>query len=172
MIKAILFDMGDTLLVEDADLTQPIWQGEIELVPHAEELLAALHGKYRLAIVSNTKSNREADLRAILARVDLEKYFDCILTSTDMGSAKPEAPIYNRALELLQVTPAEAVMIGDKLETDIRGANRLGIKTIHLARKGRWHQDNEAARVSESDPHLLPQHTVQALNEVLQILEG
>ncbi len=43
---------------------------------------------------------------------------------------KPEAAMYELALEQLGADRAEAVMIGDNLVTDIEGANRLGIPTI------------------------------------------
>lgn len=43
---------------------------------------------------------------------------------------KPEAGIYQAALEALSADKAAAAMIGDKMETDILGAQRLGLHTI------------------------------------------
>lgn len=43
---------------------------------------------------------------------------------------KPEAPIFRLALERVAATPETAVMIGDRLDTDIAGAKRLGMKAI------------------------------------------
>jgi 4-nitrophenyl phosphatase len=43
---------------------------------------------------------------------------------------KPEAPMFRMALEQLGAQPAETLMIGDNLLTDIEGANRLGIATV------------------------------------------
>jgi len=43
---------------------------------------------------------------------------------------KPETGIYRQALALLGATPDETVMLGDRLETDILGGHRAGLKTI------------------------------------------
>jgi 4-nitrophenyl phosphatase len=43
---------------------------------------------------------------------------------------KPETGIYRQALALLGATPDETVMLGDRLETDILGGHRSGLKTI------------------------------------------
>ena len=40
---------------------------------------------------------------------------------------KPHAPIYEQALERLGVPRERVVMVGDQLETDIRGANAVGL---------------------------------------------
>ena len=50
------------------------------------------------------------------------------VTPTIIG--KPEPIIYQQALALLGVEPAETVAIGDRLETDILGAVRTGIRSI------------------------------------------
>ncbi|MDD1623648.1 MAG: HAD hydrolase-like protein, partial [Methylococcaceae bacterium] len=50
------------------------------------------------------------------------------VTPTIIG--KPEPIIYQQALTLLGVDPDETVAIGDRLETDILGAVRTGIRSI------------------------------------------
>lgn len=45
-------------------------------------------------------------------------------------AGKPEAPMFELALEQLGASATETLMIGDNLETDIEGANRLGIPTV------------------------------------------
>ena len=55
-----------------------------------------------------------------------------IQTATDtiprtMG--KPNAPMYEAALAILGTAPEHTLMIGDRLETDIAGAQRLGFRT-------------------------------------------
>lgn len=44
-------------------------------------------------------------------------------------AGKPEAPIFHLALERLGLSPREALMVGDRVETDILGARRVGIWT-------------------------------------------
>lgn len=50
------------------------------------------------------------------------------VTPTIIG--KPEPIIYQQALDLLNVDPGQTVAIGDRLETDILGAVRTGIRSI------------------------------------------
>ncbi len=50
------------------------------------------------------------------------------VTPTIIG--KPEPIIYQQALALLGVDPAQTVAIGDRLETDILGAVRTGIRSL------------------------------------------
>ena len=45
---------------------------------------------------------------------------------------KPETPIYEQALQRLKSTASDALMIGDRLDTDILGAQRAGIATLLL----------------------------------------
>jgi 4-nitrophenyl phosphatase len=55
-----------------------------------------------------------------------------IATATDqqpITMGKPDAPMFEAALKILGSQPAETLMIGDRLETDILGAQRLGFKT-------------------------------------------
>jgi 4-nitrophenyl phosphatase len=42
---------------------------------------------------------------------------------------KPYAPMFEAALRLLGTLPSETLMIGDRLNTDIEGARRLGLQT-------------------------------------------
>ncbi|HXJ78426.1 MAG TPA: HAD-IIA family hydrolase [Candidatus Methylomirabilis sp.] len=49
---------------------------------------------------------------------------------------KPEPPLFALALKRMAVTETEAVMVGDSIDSDIRGARRLGITTVLFAPDG------------------------------------
>lgn len=55
-----------------------------------------------------------------------------ILTSEELGIEKPSVEIYQKALSILGVTPQEAIMIGDSLVDDVKGALQSNIRAIHL----------------------------------------
>ena len=71
------------------------------------------------------------------------------MTFEDTGERKPHEAPFRRALELLQVEPGEALMIGDWAERDVVGAAKVGMKTV-FARYGdtsaRWNR----TRISRS----------------------
>ena len=101
--------------------------------PHVNMTLVALIKRgIKLAVVSDAPS-REAWLR--LCYLNFHHLFDHVVTFEDTGERKPSPAPFRRALDLLQVSPAEAVMVGDWAERDVVGAANLGITTA-FARYG------------------------------------
>ena len=62
---------------------------------------------------------------------------DAVLTSHAHGKTKPHESIFRAVLELLEVEPAQAVMVGDTLHDDIEGALAVGMQAVLLDREGR-----------------------------------
>jgi len=67
----------------------------------------------------------------------IRKYFDFIMTGYEAGCDKTNPKMYRRVLEILNVKPEEAVMIGDDMPIDIVLPKRLGINAIFLDREGK-----------------------------------
>jgi HAD superfamily hydrolase (TIGR01549 family) len=89
------------------------------------------HG-LRIGLLSNTAR----DLGAFVAHHGLE--VDAVLTSRVHGKTKPHETIFRRMLELLEVEPGEAMMVGDTLEDDVDGALAVGMQAVLLDREGRY----------------------------------
>jgi FMN phosphatase YigB (HAD superfamily) len=62
---------------------------------------------------------------------------DAVLTSRVHGKTKPHVGIFRRILELLDVAPEEAAMVGDSLDDDIAGARAVGMRALLVDREGR-----------------------------------
>jgi putative hydrolase of the HAD superfamily len=108
---------------------------EAALVPYPHvymTLMELLKMGIRLAVVSDAPA-REAWLR--LTYLNFHHIFDHVVTFEDTGKRKPHEAPFRRALELLQVDPGEALMIGDWAERDVVGAAKVGMKTV-FARYG------------------------------------
>lgn len=58
--------------------------------------------------------------------------FDGILISSDYGVKKPDERFFQILLDRYQIKPEESLMIGNDLETDIRGAKQMGIDTCYI----------------------------------------
>ena len=86
----------------------------------------------KLAVVSDAPS-REAWMR--LYYLNLHHVFEPVLTYDDTGVRKPSAKPFIMALDVLNVEPEEALMLGDWPERDVVGAKQIGMKTI-FARYG------------------------------------
>ena len=81
-------------------------------------------------------SNWGWDLADDLADAALARLIDIMVSSAEAGCRKPHPDIYHRVLNLVGVRPAEAVFVGDDIEADVRGPQRVGITSILLDRTG------------------------------------
>jgi len=103
------------------------------LYPHVNlTLMELLKRGLKLAVVSDAP-RVQAWMR--LAQLQLQHLFDPVVAFEDTGEKKPSPKPFARALEMLQVEPQEAIMLGDWPERDVLGASKLGIRTA-FARYG------------------------------------
>lgn len=92
-----------------------------------EELIKELSKDYRLAIVTNglkeTQTNR-------ISKSAIGKYFDAVIISDGIGIAKPDARIFEYALDRINYKDkSKVLMIGDSLTADIKGGINAEIDT-------------------------------------------
>jgi len=92
--------------------------------------LEALARHLKLGLVANSG---EAALKA-LQRDGLHELFSVVALADFVGVEKPDERIFRYALETAGVSPNRAVHVGNRLEGDIRPAQRLGIRTVWLLR--------------------------------------
>lgn len=86
----------------------------------------------RLVVVSNW----DCSLPDVLDAVGLTPFLDGVLTSAEVGAAKPAPLIFARALELAGCEAHEALHIGDSEREDVAGARAAGVAVLLLARDG------------------------------------
>ncbi|XP_040157783.1 N-acylneuraminate-9-phosphatase isoform X3 [Anopheles arabiensis] len=100
----------------------------LALPVEVQTMLQTLRLQYLLGIITNGPTAAQWEK---IDRLALNKYFDCILVSSDLPWAKPDRNIFYAACHYLGVPPGQCVMIGDKLETDIQvsGGDRHGTRT-------------------------------------------
>jgi putative hydrolase of the HAD superfamily len=100
-----------------------------------DDVLPALEDLRSRGIKLGLLSNTARDLAAFVRHHGLE--VDAVLTSRAHGKTKPHESIFLRLLELLDVAPAEAAMVGDTVEDDVEGARAVGMQAVLLDRDGR-----------------------------------
>jgi len=102
------------------------------LYPDVEETLKGLRSRgLTLGIISNWSTR----LRSIARETGLESLVDFIVVSSEVGVRKPDPRIFQVALERAGATASEAVYVGDQVEDDVRGAQRVGIRPLLIWRK-------------------------------------
>jgi putative hydrolase of the HAD superfamily len=103
----------------------------------------------KIGLVSNTSR----DLTAFVAHFSLE--VDAWISSGVHGKVKPSPTIFLAVLELLDVAPSAAVMVGDSLLDDVEGARALGIRAFLVDREGRFPERDDALPTLLALPALL-----------------
>ena len=106
-----------------------------DLLPGAAEFIHAVHGRMKIALVSNGVS---AIQRGRLAKCPLTPLFDAIVISEEVGAAKPDPKLLYVAMDMLGCTDkAQAVMMGDSATADIPAAVNAGVDSIFFSLKGK-----------------------------------
>lgn len=97
------------------------------LFPNTHQVLSKLKEKYQLHIITN--GFKEVQYTK-LEKSNLLQYFEVVVCSEETGKKKPHKDVFNLALSRAKTLPEESLMIGDNLEADIIGANKVGMKTV------------------------------------------
>lgn len=87
-----------------------------------------LKSRHNTALLSNAPS---ALLRDILVQHDLERLFDHIVISSEVGLAKPDSEIFHLVLNRLGARPHETVFIDDN-KTHVQAAQAIGINGVQF----------------------------------------
>tara|TARA_B110000879_G_scaffold67293_1_gene94246 strand:+ start:2524 stop:3219 length:696 start_codon:yes stop_codon:yes gene_type:complete len=99
------------------------------LIPNAIELLSELQPIYKLHIITNGFQEVQ---HVKINQSGLANFFTIVVTSEMAGAKKPNPLIFNYALEKAGANLENSVMIGDDLNTDIKGAVNVGMKSIYF----------------------------------------
>ena len=116
------------------------------LEPDVRACLESLAGRYRLGIIANQPSAVKDALR----RDGLAPYFGVWGVSDDVGFDKPDPRLFQHALASAGVPPDRAVMVGDRLDYDIRPAKVVGMRAVWLLR-GEAPDDPTEEQLAEPD---------------------
>lgn len=132
MIKAVVFDWGDTIM-RDFKLDGPMsnWD-RVAWVEGAEELLQAIHDKYICIIATSASHSNTQDMIAALRRVGAYRYFHRFYSQKELGFQKPDPRFFQAVLDQSALKAEESVMIGNIYEMDIIGAKSIGMTTVFL----------------------------------------
>ncbi|MDT8305592.1 MAG: HAD-IA family hydrolase [Anaerolineae bacterium] len=131
---AIFFDFGDTLADEATEVKdETLTTLRADLIPGAADLLREL--KRRGIPLGLVADGRPGTYRNVLGHHGLYDLFDAVAVSEEVGAEKPDPRIFEQALRQLGIAPEEygrVIMVGNHLERDVKGANRLGLISVWL----------------------------------------
>lgn len=135
--------------VFDLFATPQPWQ----IYEETYDTLQALQDQgFKLGIISNFDSR----LTAVLTALNLDPFFSTVTISTQTGWAKPQAQVFQIALQQAQISALEALHVGDSFSMDYQGAKQAGLSALWLDREQETNQqtigstlETEQERISD-----------------------
>lgn len=121
-------------------------------------VLDQLKEHYQLVLITNGSPSLQQTKLEITP--EIAPYFEHIIISGGFGVGKPNRTIFDHALSLSNVQPAEALMVGDNLMTDILGASYVGIPSVWINRDN--HEPHEEIKAT---------YEIKNLEELFSILD-
>jgi putative hydrolase of the HAD superfamily len=142
---------------EGADTDVPIERRPIHLMPGVQDALGAL--VHPLALWANTREAREPEVRAWLARAGLDQRFQWVVTSVDARHRKPAPEFFAYALAKCGVPREQVLFVCNQLNTDVAGAEAVGIRTV-------WLSDNAYRSADDAPCEARPSYTIPTLSDL------
>jgi len=147
-LKAVIFDFGHTIMREDSCADPFLVECAIELMPGAREAIETI--QLPKGIWANTRLATAAHIRNWLTRAELNEHISWVVASYELGCRKPDPEFFAGALSACGLQKTEILFVGNQLNTDIVGANRVGIPCVYLAGDAYRSVDDRA--VEEANP--------------------
>lgn len=123
------------------------------------QVLDQLRGQVKLLLLTNgCPALQQEKLDGV---PELIPYFDHIVISGSFGKGKPDKEIFLHALQLLDISPEQGIMVGDKLTTDIQGGLAAGLTTVWINRNGKT-----------PNPEIKPDYEIKHLSELLPLVQA
>jgi putative hydrolase of the HAD superfamily len=165
LLKAVFLDSGDTLVNEASEkFDAEGYVIEAGLIPGALEMVQALaNDGYRIALVADGRVRSFAN---ILGGHGISPHFHVQVISEAEGCEKPDERMFRKAMAALGLAADDAnsiVMVGNHLERDIGGANRLGIISI-------WQNWSRKRSHIPADAIEVPRYTIRSPGELPSLL--
>jgi len=126
---------------------------QLTVFPEAEPMLKALRQHFLLGVITNGNAD--------VQRVGLADYFHFALRAEDIGIAKPDARLFQEALQRGGVDASAAVHVGDHPGDDIAGAQQAGLRAV-------WF--NPTGKAWEGDKH--PDAQIRSLTQLPPLLQS
>jgi HAD superfamily hydrolase (TIGR01549 family) len=119
--------------------------------------LEELQDRYRLGVIAN----QPGEVRAAMRRDGLHGFFEVWGVSDELGVGKPDPALFELAARTARVPTTAAVMVGDRLDYDVRPAKRVGMRAIWMLR-GEGGNEPTPEQLEEADGSVRTLHDLPA----------
>jgi FMN phosphatase YigB (HAD superfamily) len=165
--KLIIFlDCGDTIIDEGTEIRDDegtVIQGNV--IPGADIMIKTLAERgYRMAIVADGTAQ---SFKNLLTLNGLYDYFETLIYSEQIKAVKPSNRMFKAAIGAMDLSEQDCeriIMVGNNLSRDVKGANQLGITSVHLNWTSRYPK-------TSLESHEQPDYTISEPLELLELVE-
>ncbi|RHW36603.1 HAD family hydrolase [Lysinibacillus yapensis] len=155
-----------TLGIEDAALGEELGERFVEerkkspyVYDDTYAVLDALKGNYKLILLTNGAPSLQRLKLEITP--EIPAYFNHVIISGDFGKGKPDASLFRYMMDQAGFTAEQGIMVGDNLNTDIKGSAAVGMKNVWINREGK-----------KNDSEITPTYEVTSLTEFLDLVKN
>ena len=116
----------------DAEMIETAYQvfyaarNQVELYPDVKPALTLLGDRFRLAAISNGNADLE--------KIGLGRPLGISIHACDVGYLKPHPKMFHAAAERLGLPAGQILHVGDHLQHDVAGAQRVGMRAVWINR--------------------------------------
>lgn len=140
-----------TRILTTLDLEQTYWRtflSNCKLFPNVLDFIHVLKSE---GVVTANITDLTAQIQfRKLVYFGLDEFFDYVVTSEEAGADKPDERPFEVAFEKLKIDPKNIWMIGDDSNTDMIGADKMGLKKIQKV-----HDGIKVSKSGEAKPDLI-----------------
>lgn len=141
------------------ELEEAAWRA----YPDARATLRSLqHRGYQLGVLSNATD--DALIQRLVNRLGLRPYLSPVFSSAKLGWRKPRREAFEVILSRWNLPAGSVLMVGDTLDTDIKGAHDLGMQAILIAAGGQPDSSSYQGTIQ-------PEATIRSISELPTLLE-
>lgn len=117
---------------------------------------------YKIGVISNGLAVKQWEK---LVRLGMAGMFDAVVVSEELGVSKPDPKIFEKACEEIGVDCESCIYVGDRLDSDILGANKVGMVSVRLLR-GKYKEETPKGLQER------PDFEIKRMEELLEILKA
>lgn len=165
--KIIVFlDSGDTIIDEGTEIRD---EHDVvikaNVIPGADTMVKTLAERgYTLALVADGLAQ---SFKNMFIQHGIYDYFTTMIYSETIKASKPSPRMFKAAIGALDLNESDCsriVMVGNNLSRDIKGANQMGIISVHLD----WTPRYPKTPADESER---PDYTISQPLELIDLIE-
>lgn len=132
-----------------------------DFFPQVKDSLVKLRNDFKLVVITNGPTYSQIPK---VEKLNLKNYVDHILIGGQEPQEKPHPSIFKKALKLADCSAHQALHIGDSLDSDILGAQSMGIPNVWVASDNK----DEQARASIIKPNYILNNPSDLLDIIYQ----